>query len=147
MSITTRWSIALEHEVAAPDVDAGDRVRPGAIERWVETGRDAYVDQSRILTARAADGAVALRRAPVKASGAPLARAPRVLVTASATEVLAASFVVAVRLRTLGGNEDQVRDFRCEVALTDPATGRPAELEPAIRDELIALEHAARHYS
>jgi hypothetical protein len=37
-------------------------------------------------------------------------------------------------------------NIACEIRLRD-ATGTPAALGNGVRDELIALEHAARHYN
>jgi hypothetical protein len=38
-------------------------------------------------------------------------------------------------------------DVTCIVRLVDPTTGEPRELGAEVRDELIALEHAAEHYN
>jgi hypothetical protein len=35
----------------------------------------------------------------------------------------------------------------CVMRLVDPAAGEPRELGDEVRDELIALEHAAEHYN
>ena len=55
--------------------------------------------------------------------------------------------VVAVRRRPLGGERDLAVDVWCDVQLEDPATGEPGELDFAVRDELISIGHAARHYN
>ena len=69
------------------------------------------------------------------------------MVTATATEVLPTSFVVAVRVRPRWGDDDHPLDVRCSVRLEDPTTGDAQQIGDQIRDELIALEHAARHYN
>jgi hypothetical protein len=52
---------------------------------------------------------------------------------------------VAVRLRPLDGDRDTPVNAACVVRLVDPASGEPRELGDEVRDELIALEHAAEH--
>jgi hypothetical protein len=54
--------------------------------------------------------------------------------------------VLAVRVRTLGA-EDRVVNGSQRVELVDPVSGAAQELGTAIRDELIAIEHAARHFN
>ena len=139
--------MAHEHPVTDADADPDGLLRATAVERWVEAARDAYVEQCQLLRTRAADGTIALHRMPVAVGGTRPARAPNVVVTATATEVLPSSFVVAVRLRPLGGGDDRAVDFRCEVELRDPASGARVPLDHDVRDELIHLEHSARHYN
>jgi hypothetical protein len=52
---------------------------------------------------------------------------------------------MAFRVRSYGSADDVVRNVTCTVGLEDPRTGAAPELGDAVRDELIALEHAARH--
>ncbi|HTD49742.1 MAG TPA: hypothetical protein VK771_04035, partial [Acidimicrobiia bacterium] len=69
-----------------------------------------------------------------------------VVVTAGVTEFYPTSFTIAVRVRSYGRHDDDVvANVRCVVDLEDPATGEVCQLGDAVRDELIALEHAARH--
>jgi acyl-CoA thioesterase FadM len=70
-----------------------------------------------------------------------------VIVTASTTEVRPSSFTIAVRIRPLGGDHDVAANVSCVVHLEDRATGNAYELGKDIRDELIALEHSARHFN
>ena len=52
---------------------------------------------------------------------------------------------MAFRVRSYGSADDVVRNATSVISLEDPDTGEPRELGDAVRDELIALEHAARH--
>ena len=81
------------------------------------------------------------------AGGRQLGGAPTVVVTATATEVLPEAFVVAVRIRPLAADSDDPLDLACEIRLEDPVTGAAQDIGRDIRDELIALEHGARHYN
>jgi acyl-CoA thioesterase FadM len=51
------------------------------------------------------------------------------------------------RVREGSGDRDGAVDVSCIVRLVDPSTGEPRELGTEVRDELIALEHAAEHYN
>jgi hypothetical protein len=68
------------------------------------------------------------------------------VVTASATEYSPASFTIALRIRATGGDDERVLNLRCEVRAHD-AAGAPYGFADDVRDELITLEHAARHYN
>ena len=50
-----------------------------------------------------------------------------------------------VSLRPTGGDGDAAINAAFEVSLEDPQTGEARELGTDIRDELIALEHAASY--
>ena len=67
------------------------------------------------------------------------------VVGAGATEIRPTSFTIAFRLRPTDGDGDDAINAACEVSLEDPETGEARELGNDIRDELIALEHAAAH--
>jgi hypothetical protein len=70
-----------------------------------------------------------------------------VVVSVGTREVHPASFTVAVRLRAFGRSHpdrDVVLNGSCVVRLLD-ANGDAAPIDDAVRDELIAMEHAARH--
>jgi hypothetical protein len=56
------------------------------------------------------------------------------------------SFTIAVRVRT-GGEDDVAVNTSCAVALEDPEAGTARDLGTDVRDELIALEHAAAHFN
>ena len=58
-----------------------------------------------------------------------------------------AAFVISVRIRPVGGESTDPLDVTCEIQLEDPSTGAAQDIGREIRDELIALEQAARHYN
>ena len=67
------------------------------------------------------------------------------LVGAGVTELFPDSFTMAFRMRTFGSEDDAVFNLSCAVSLELLETGAPYRLGDAVRDELIALEHGARH--
>lgn len=139
-SIVSRWVVLQHHDIGAEDV-----VRDDAVEQWVTEGRDAYLDQCRELRELQRSGLVLRTRYSALPTGAQLGQPTRVTVSAGATEVFPTSFTMAFRLRSYGPADDAVFNLTCAVSLEDPHTGEAQELGAAIRDELIALEHAARH--
>ena len=97
------------------------------------------------LTERVADGARLARRFSRGSDPTRLGRPEVVIVTASATEFRPTEFAVSVRLRPTGGDENGGPvDLTCVVALEN-AAGSPLELGTVVRDELIALQHAAQY--
>jgi len=146
-SFSTRWSVLQTHAVGTTDVDADGFVTNAALDRWLDAARDAYLDQCTHLTAALADGlTLGFRRADLPDNAAP-GRPTTVDVSATATEVFPSSFVIALRLRTTGGNGDGFVDTECAVTLEDPVTAAARPIDNEIRDELIALEHSARHFN
>jgi hypothetical protein len=146
-TIHTTWSVRRDHRVAATDRDSEGRIRDDAVTRWVADALDAFLDQCAVLDRLRVSEALE-RREQTRwlSSPADLDAAPNVLVTATATEVFPTSFVVAVRVRPVSGQDDHPLDARSSVELVDES-GTPKALGDAVRDELIALAHAARHYN
>lgn len=142
----TRWLVAQEHTVGTQDLDRDGLVSDDAVERWVAGARQAYLDRCPLLRRAADRPGVALRQfCDQLPPGARLGRRPEaVLVTASASEFRPGSFTISFRLRT-GGDHDIAVNARCVISLESTATGEQQELGDQIRDELIALEHSARH--
>jgi hypothetical protein len=136
--IVSRWVVLQSH-----DVDGA--VRDDAIEQWVTDARDAYLDQCRELRERQRSGLVLRTRYGALPTRVQLGQPTRVTVSAGATEIFPTSFTMAFRLRSYGSTDDAVFNLTCSVSVEDPRTGEAQELGAAIRDELIALEHAARH--
>jgi hypothetical protein len=64
-------------------------------------------------------------------------------VSVSASEFWDDSFRLSVRVRS---GAERVLDTSCMVTVRDQA-GEPIPLGAAVRDELIAREHAARHFN
>jgi hypothetical protein len=50
-----------------------------------------------------------------------------------------------VRVRTDGHADDVVANVTCVASVEDSTTGEACELGDDVRDELISLEHTARH--
>jgi len=144
-SFVSRWVVCNTYDVAAEHLDANGVLRPDALARWIADARDAYLGE--VGSVRALVDRGLLLRAAVDTAGAPPVVQPsRVVVSAGATEVYPASFTLAFRVRGYGsGGDDLVVNLAASVSLEDPATGAPVELGNEVRDELIALEHAARH--
>ncbi len=72
-----------------------------------------------------------------------LGRPTAVMIGAGATEIHPTAFTMAFRLRPVDGDGDDAINASYEVSLIDPETGTAVELGTDVRDELIALEHAA----
>jgi acyl-CoA thioesterase FadM len=146
-SIMTRWSVLHEHTVAPTDHDAAGDVTDATVARWVDAACADYLAQCRDLQARITRGGLTLAETgDTLPAGAALGRPARVVVSASVTEVFPDSFVVAVRVRPLDGSTEQTFNARRTVRVLD-AAGAAQEVDAAIRDELIALEHAAQHFN
>ena len=145
----TRWLVAQEHTVGPQDLDRDGLVSDDAVERWVAGARQAYLDRCPLLRRAADRPGVTLRQfCDQVPPGARLGRRPEaVLVTASASEFRPGSFTISVRLRAGDGDGDTVANARCVISLEKTATGEQQELGDQIRDELIALEHSARHFN
>lgn len=148
MSIVSKWSVAAEHDVSNDDVVADGTIADAAVNRWAAEAAAAYLQQCpRLEERRAAAGLVLCARVGDHTGGAHLGPASTVVVTATATEVLPQAFVIAVRLRPVGAASSDPVDLTCEIRLEHPETGAAQDIDTEVRDELIALEHAARHYN
>jgi hypothetical protein len=148
MSMTSKWSVAAEHDVRGDDVEADGTIADAAVDRWATDAAAAYLQQCLRLEERRAAAGLELRsRVGAHAGGARLGSDSTVVVTATATEVQPQAFVIAVRLRPVGTASSDPVDLTCEIRLEDPETGVPHDIDNEIRDELIALEHAARHFN
>ena len=129
------------------DVGADGDVRDDVMARWVDEACAAYLEQCHVLAEAAGrDGLVVRSRLGALPPGAQLGRPSAVAVSASAREVRASSFTIAVRLRA-GGEDDVVVNASCVVSLENPGTGTTHDLGTDVRDELIALEQAAARFN
>jgi hypothetical protein len=119
-----------------------------AARRWVAAARSAYLGRCaalrRLLERSALELEVQTSRLP---PGASLGRPAAVVLTAGVREVWPDSFAIAERLRPVGGDREVAVNATCVMRLVDPASGEPRELGDEVRDELIALEHAAEHFN
>ncbi|KAA2255242.1 hypothetical protein F0L68_28910 [Solihabitans fulvus] len=140
--IATRWVTAQEFPVTEHDLTTDGTLDLAAVERWLDTTRAAYLDHCALLQQQPGLLTARPRALP---DLAPFGRPTTVYVSAGASEVHPASFTVSLRLRPFGGDVDTPLNTTCVMTLVDDTTGEPRELGTAVRDELIALEHAARH--
>ena len=144
-SIVSRWVVREAYPVCAEDLGADGTVSVVAVERWIASVLDVYLERCSALCA-AADGSGRVLNFDLSVLDAvPYGRPTTVVVSAGTTEVYPTSFTMAFRVRTYGGADDVVVNATCAVSIRDPDTGEAGEIDDAIRDELIALEHAARH--
>jgi hypothetical protein len=139
--IMTKWVALREYDIDGPVSDE-------TVAEWLAAVRLSYLDLCPVLRARAVESGADLvfdTRATPTAAG--LGNATGAIVSATAAEFHPDSFTLSLRVRPIGGDQERPLDARCVVRLVDPATGAALELGKAIRDELIALEHAAREYN
>jgi acyl-CoA thioesterase FadM len=146
MSFASRFVVLRNHPVGPSDLDSDGVVRADAVDRWLAETRDAYLEKCVALRElRARSGSELRARIHDAPARARFGRPTAVNVGAGATEIRPTSFTIAFRLRPTDGDGDDVINAACEVWLEDPGSGEPIELGNDIRDELIALEHAAAH--
>jgi acyl-CoA thioesterase FadM len=146
MSFVSRWVEVREFTVTPADLAAGGGVRPEAIDRWLAEARAAYLEHCVVLRDLRERSGLALRAhfdqppAPER-FGTPTS----IIIGVGATEIHPTSFTMAFRVRVINADGDVALNLACAVSLTDPETGEARALGDDIRDELIALEHAASH--
>ena len=144
----SRWPVLLEHAVGPEDLDAEGRIRDDVVERWVDDVCAAYLEHCVVLAAALEREGLRVRSRTVKLPhGERLGHPTEVVVSAGATEILPESFTIAVRLRPFGGEREVALNGARTIQLEDPATGEVHPVTNDIRDELIALAHAARHFN
>ena len=146
MSFVSRWVEVREFTVTPADLSARGGVRAEAIDRWLAEARAAYLEHCIVLRELRDRSGLALRArfdqplAPQR-FGTPTS----IIIGVGATEIHPTSFTMAFRVRAIDVDGDTAINVTCAVALADPETGEACELGEDIRDELIALEHAASH--
>jgi hypothetical protein len=143
----SRWVVRQQHRLDGDALTADGLVRDDTVARWVAEACDAYLVHCRVLAEMTARAELTVRKqAGAMPDGEFFGRPRTVVVSAGVTEFYPTSFTIAVRVRSYGRQDDDVvANVRCVVDLEDPTTGEACELGDAVRDELIALEHAARH--
>jgi acyl-CoA thioesterase FadM len=147
-SVVSKWVVLESHPVGPDDLDAAGLLRDDVVAQWIAEARRAYLDRCPALRAAADAAGLVIRCEPaVLAAGAHFGAPVTVNVSAGATEVWPDSFRIAFRIRSFGSGDDVAFNTTCTVALEDRATGARAEIGDAVRDELIALAHEARHYN
>src|SRR5262249_55416573 len=136
------------YDVRADDRDATGAVRDDVVERWIDALCAAYLECCPVLREQAeTSGCVVRRETGPRPSGADFGAPVSVNVSAGATEIWPTEFAVEVRFRSYGSGDDVACSASCRVSIVDPTTGEARELGDAVRDELIALAHAARHFN
>jgi hypothetical protein len=146
--IVSRWPVLLEHRVTPEDLAVGGGIRDEVVESWIAASRSAYLDRCVLLNELLERSGLRLRyRTRQRHGGALLGQPTSVITTAGATEVHPEAFTIAVRLRPHGGDREIPLNHTCTVQLEDPETGEVRPLPNDIRDELIALAHAAEHFN
>ena len=146
--LMTRWSIGLDRQVGPGDLDPDGFVTAETLGGWLAEAVDAYLAQCSTLHDRSSRAGLNLVRRPGRQPRASLLGRPtEVLVTASATEVRPTEFFVSVRVRPYGSDIDLPVNVTCRVSIEDARSGEAVELGAAVRDELIAIEHAAEYMS
>jgi hypothetical protein len=146
--LLSKWPVLQEHPVGDSDLEPGGGVRDRSVAGWVAAIQAAYLERCTVLGELRRRSGLTLREEVTRLpSGASLGRPAAVLVTAGVTEVLPQAFMLAVRLRTDGAERDVAVNARVRLWLEDPATGAASAIGDELRDEFIALAHAAEHYN
>jgi hypothetical protein len=138
VNFVSRWVVGERRALEPGDLDDAGTVTRRAIEQWVGITCSAYLAKCSTLAREEWAASMGASIPDTAVTGAPT----HVTVSAGATELLPDAVVVAVRLRFTGGADDQVLNARCEVRFSG-ADGAAEALGGDVRDELIALEHAA----
>jgi hypothetical protein len=147
MGFMTRCSVLHRHDVDDVDRAHDGTISDAAVGRWIARAISAYLDQcTRLHQRRAAAGLALVDEVELSAPAAALGGPPQVAVSASATEVFPTSFVIGVRIRAVGG-DDALLVAASTIRLEHPDTHAVHPIDDGIRDELIALEHSARHFN
>jgi acyl-CoA thioesterase FadM len=146
MSFVSRWVEVREFTVTPGDLSAGGGVRAEAIDRWLAEARAAYLEHCVVLRDLRERSGLALRAHFDQPPASDRFGTPTsIIIGVGATEIHPRSFTMAYRVRAIDADGDTAINVTCAVSLEDPATGEARELGNDIRDELIALEHAASH--
>jgi acyl-CoA thioesterase FadM len=137
--IVSKWAVLHEHPVTPSDLDDTGTVRTDVVTTWLDAVRTAYLDRCPRLAELGRNADWDVRTVgPAAVTGSP----DGVAVSATAAEVRPAAVTLSLRIRSA----DRTVDARSTIRLLD-AEGNAIELGNEVRDELIALEHAAEHYN
>ena len=146
MSFASRWVVLRTHDVGPDDLDAAGLLHADVVDGWLADARAAYLEKcTAFCDLRERSGAELQARIDPAPDPRRFGTPTGVVVGAGATEIYSTAFRMALRLRPVDGDGDDAINVKCEVSLVDLATGEALELGNDIRDELIALEHAAAH--
>jgi hypothetical protein len=148
-SFVSKWVVIQRHAVTADDLGAAGALRDDVVAGWIDAACSEYLDCCPVLheTAERRGGVVRCDPGAIP-PGAGLGAPAGVNVSAGATEIWPTEFAIEIRLRTYGSADDVACSASCTVSIVvDPSTGEAQELGDAVRDELIALAHGARHFN
>jgi hypothetical protein len=135
--VLSKWPVLLVVPVGAGDVDGEGFLTDEACERLFAAGRAEYFALSRTVDAdqvTVIETSLPGRRAPVAQDAGAGAE---VSISVSVTELFPDRFVMEARVRPAVGDEIAA-DLRCVVSA--------GEVTDAVRDDLIAIAHAAAHW-
>jgi hypothetical protein len=140
--VLTSWGVVLDQD-GILDGDPSDPAHA-----WLSCAREAYVARCPRLVAFLREEAAVLRTTaeqldPLEA----LAIAPgpsRVRIAASVVEVRRSSFDLAVRVRPVGDRAGEPADGRCTIVIELRASGERLAIPRGVRDEMVAIQLAAR---
>ena len=142
----TRWGLVFHWERPST-VDVRSLITAEAI---FARARDAYLDRCAVLGAFLGDAAAEIQVAadPPGTAAAPVVLeaidADAALVGVSVVELRPSSFDMAVRIRPAGDGEPAPVDLRRTLVVARTATGERLAIPREVRDELIAIQLAAR---
>ncbi len=137
-TLLSRFVVCLEFPVIGPVPGA---VTAETVAAWFDSATEAYLDRCPLLRR---PGLVLRKRTLAHPPAGMLGEPDSVIVSASAAEVHLGSFTLSVRVRSA---PDTALNAKCVVTLADSATGGPMPVTNDIRDQLIALEHAAEYFN
>ena len=143
--VLTRWGLALR-------LDAPAEAAPGEIPRLLATGdlfampHRAYLDRCPVLGAFLCSGSAVVRVAGGNAGEMPdvYVAADGVHLAVSVVEVRPSSFDIAARFGPGGDPTGRSSDGRWTLVLERASTGERLPVPREVRDELIAIQLAAR---
>jgi len=133
-TLLSRFVISLEFPISGP-------VTAATVAAWIDSATEAYLDRCPLLRR---PGLRLHKRTLSHPPDEMLGEPDSVVVSASAAEIHLDSFTLSVRVRSA---YDTALNAKCVVTLADSATGEPLPVTNELRDQLIALEHAAEHFN
>lgn len=134
--ILTRWPVVVSLAVTPADRDADGRLTAPAIERLFTEGRAAYFDECSTI-----DGSTVEVRGSTVQPGRAAVSDDGVTVAVAVVEVFPDSFTMTARMRPDGPSDGE------GIAATAWCSVSPGgTVSTALRDELIAIAHAAKHF-
>jgi len=134
MSIATRWPVVVSATVQAGDTAPDGHLTDAGAARLAGVARAAYLDQCTAVTA--AEVTIQSTAAAIR----PVTVGTDVTVSAAVTEIYPDSFVMATRIRPASGDDGAAVAADVWLRLSS------GQVTTELRDELIALAHAASHF-